>query len=197
MGRLLTWKRSLFEAWTLRGKMYHLLELEQRGRRLTTSHLWVISSEFPKFCCWKKGGGWGSDWSWYNLAESKKRCTRRKHFAHLVTKKCFNTNIIKQILLDASIFNAQRKFFLMRGGTKTILDQPFVTFYSNVLIDQSFVTLYQYFAPTKDILGEKRQILDQSFVTFYSIIWLQKETTQSFVTFDLLLKCTLVKYSKW
>ena len=40
------------------------------------------------------------------------------------------------------LFNAQRKFFLMRGGTKTILDQSFVTFYSNVSMDQSFVTFY-------------------------------------------------------
>ena len=56
------------------------------------------------------------------------------------------------------LFNAQRKFFLMRGGKKTILDQSFVTFYSNIPMDQSFVTFYSnIFAPNKDDSGEKRQ----------------------------------------
>ena len=70
----------------MRGKIYHLLELEQRGGGLTTSHLWVISSEFQKFCFWKRGGGEGQTEVGIILAGSKKRCTRRKHFAHLVTK---------------------------------------------------------------------------------------------------------------
>ena len=77
--------------------------------------------------------------------------------------------------------NAQRKSFLSEGEkTKN----------GTVICD----FLLQYFVPNKVDSDDFGSVICDFVIPN---ILLQIKRTQSFVTFDLLLKCTLVKYSKW